>query len=266
MPDGKVIQQPSTHLLGQNFSKPFDINFQNEKGEKDYVWQTCYGPAISRMYASLISSLGDDKGLRFPFELAPIQIIIVPIYKEENKRNVLTYSKKIKKVLERDYRIKIDDSDNTPGYKFNEWEMKGVPIRLEIGGREVENNQITISLRTSKEKQSIKLIKLKKFIRIHAREITDTLRKEADENFKEVIHNADSLDKLKSALQKGGFVRVPFCSIDIKGKECADIIKAETSGDIRGTKVNDPERPRDEDKCICCGKPAKNIVYVAKQY
>ncbi len=266
MPDGKVIQQPSTHLLGQHFSKPFDVSFQDEKGEKQYVWQTCYGPAISRMYASLISVLGDDKGLRFPFDLAPIQVIIIPIYKEENKRDVLKYCNKIKKSLSNNYRLEIDDSKNTPGFKFNEWEMKGVPIRLEVGGREVENNQVTVSLRTSKEKQTIKLIKLKKFIRINGREITEQLRKEADINFTNTVHHAKTMENLKKALRKGGFVKVPFCSIKMKGKDCADHIKAETGGDIRGIRVDGKEKLVEGDVCIFCGKPAKHLVYVARQY
>lgn len=266
MPDGKIIQQPSTHLLGQNFSKPFNITFQNENGEKDFVWQTCYGPAISRIYASLISCLGDDQGLRLPFKLAPVQVIVVPIYKEENKKEVLKYSNKIKKYLSKDYRVKIDDSSNTPGYKFNEWEMKGVPIRLEIGGREQENNQVTVSVRTSKEKQTINLIKLKKYIKLQSKEITETLKKEADENFDNKIHDAKTLEQLKQEIDKGGFVRVPFCSIDMKGKECAEIIKAETSGDVRGVKFYNPEKPDKNEVCICCGKPAKHIVYIGKQY
>ena len=266
MPDGKVIQQPSTHLLGQHFSKPFDISFQNEKGEKEYVWQTCYGPAISRMYASLISCLGDDKGLRFPFKLAPIQIIIVPIYKEENKVQVLKYCNKLKKSLEKSYRIEIDDSNNTPGFKFNEWEMKGVPLRFEIGGKEVQDNKITVSLRTSKEKQLIDLVKVKTFIKLKAIEITEQLRNEANDNFKDIIHDAKTMDELKTALNKGGFVRAPFCSIDMKGRDCADNIKAETSGDVRGIKFINPEKPDKDDKCIYCGKQAKHIVYIAKQY
>lgn len=265
MPDGKVIQQPSTHFLGQNFSKPFDITFQDEKGEKRYVWQTCYGPAISRIYASVISILGDDHGLRFPFVLAPIQVIIVPIYTDENKDKIIKYCSKIKKRL-KNYRVEIDISDNTPGFKFNEWEMKGVPLRLEIGPKEAEAEAVTIVTRTTKEKETIQFKDIKKAVKSKGKEITNYLKQEADKAFENIIHDAKTMDELKKALEKGGFVRVPLCSIKMKGKDCADNIKAETYGDIRGIRFGKKEKPEPGATCIFCGKQAKHIVYVAKQY
>ena len=234
-------------------------------GEKRYVWQTCYGPAISRIYASVISILGDDHGLRFPFALAPIQVIIVPIYTDENKDKIIKYCNKIKKTL-KNYRVEIDLSDNTPGFKFNEWEMKGVPLRLEIGQKEVDSNTITIAVRTTKGKDNISLKDIKKTVKNKGKVITNYLKQEADKNFEDIIHDAKTMDELKTVLGTGGFARVPFCSINKNGKDCADNLKAETTGDVRGTRFDKNEKPDAGAKCIFCGKPAKHIVYVAKQY
>ena len=265
MPDGKVLQLPSTHLLGQNFSKPFNIMFQDDDGKKRYVWQTCYGPAISRIYGGMIAILGDDKGLRLPFELAPVQIIIIPIYKDKNKDDIIKYCNEIRNKL-KEYRIKIDMSDKTPGFKFNEWEMKGVPIRIEIGPKEAKEDKVTIAIRTRKNKETVPFDELEDIIDKKSYLVTQDLRTESDNNFKGIIHNANSMDELKSILEKGGFARVPLCSINMDGKECADNIKAKTHGDIRGIRFDKNEKPKPVQKCIWCGKPAKVIVYVARQY
>ena len=134
MPDGKVNQISSTHNLSQNFSKPFDVTFIDDKGQKQYAWQTCFGPGIWRMIAALISVHGDDKGLVLPFEIAPVQVVIIPI-----KNSVLKKCKTIKNLLEKNcIRTELDTRDETPGWKFNDWEMKGVPIRIEIGPKDLK--------------------------------------------------------------------------------------------------------------------------------
>lgn len=273
MPDGKVIQLPSTHLLGQNFSRPFGIQFTDKDGNKKYVWQTCYGPAITRIYGAMISILGDDKGLRLPFDLAPVQVVIVPIYSEDNKDKVIVYCEKVKQMLEEGskklcdhWKVVIDTSENTPGFKFNEWEMRGVPIRLEIGPKEVESGTVTLVIRTRKGKENVPLNDLVEKVKAKGQEVTNDLRREADENFKDVIRDARTIDELKEVLKRGGFARVPLCSIDMDGKECSDWVKAETHGDIRGVRFDTDEKPGPGDRCIWCGKPAKYIVYVARQY
>ena len=157
MPDGKIIQQPSTHLLGQNFAKSFDIMFTDRSGKKKYAWQTCYGPAVSRIIASVIALHGDDRGLRFPFSIAPLQVIIIPINPRGEKK-VSEFCADVKEMLfDAGLRVDIDDSDYTPGWKFNQWEMKGVPIRLEIGPREAEAGKATLVRRDTGDKKSVPL-------------------------------------------------------------------------------------------------------------
>ncbi len=267
MPDGKVIQLPSTHLLGQKFSKPFNIKFMDTDGEVKYVWQTCYGPAISRIYGAMISILGDDQGLRLPFELAPIQVIIVPIFKDENKEEIIRFSEKVRNMIkEAGYKVDVDLSDNTPGYKFNHWEMKGVPIRIEIGEREVKENKVTLALRTRKGRESVSLEDLLSVLPEKGRVVSDDLRREADEKLANAIHDVETMDQLKEVLEKGGLARAPLCSIEMDGKECSDWIKHETHGDIRGIRFGVDEKPKEGQKCIWCGKPAKHLVYIARQY
>jgi len=146
MPDGKLIQQPSTHLMGQKFSKAFNAKFKNEEGKEEYLWTTAYGPAISRILASVISTHGDDKGLVLPFSISPLKAIIIPILKKENKNKILKYSKEIKKKLDNlGLKSEIDDREYySPGWKFNEWELKGVPFRIEIGEKEINKKILDI--------------------------------------------------------------------------------------------------------------------------
>jgi len=267
MPDGKIIQQPSTHMLGQKFSKAFDIQFLDEDGKRKYAWQTCYGPAIWRIYASVISQHGDDKGLIMPFALAPVQIIIVPIFKKENEKVVREECEKIKPLLtDAGFKVDSDFSGDTPGAKFYKWEMKGVPIRIEIGEKEAKSGKLTLARRDSGTKEQVEGSKLVKHIQDLAEVIRKELVNKADKHFKAQFHEAKSKDELKEKLEEGGFVKVPFCSIDMDGKECSDNVKAETTADIRGVPFGSKEKPTAKEKCIHCGKAAKVYVYAGKQY
>lgn len=267
MPDGKVIQQPSTHLLGQNFAKAFNITFLNEKGKKEYAWQTCYGPAISRIYASLISIHGDNKGLIIPFLLAPLQVIIVPILKKGEEKDVLGKCKKMKGVLEKaGIRTRVDSGEETPGFKFNKWEEKGVPIRMEIGKREVEQGEATLHRRDTGKRERIKDGKAIERICALGEEIDKCLRKKADEWFLKQIHTAKTMDELGKKLKEGGFTKVDLCSIGMDGEKCAEKIKEEFAGNVRGKLFGKNERPGKGAKCIVCGKEAKEVIYVARQY
>ena len=155
MPDGKVIQLPSTHDLGDNFARAFDVKFLNENNETVYAWQTCYGPAISRIFGALISVHGDNKGLRLPFKIAPYQVVVIPIYKGKDAEMVKEYSRKIQKDLQKaGLRVYQDDTDNTPGWKYNFWEMKGVPIRVEIGPRDIKENKAVLFRRDSMKREN----------------------------------------------------------------------------------------------------------------
>lgn len=265
MPDGKTLQLPSTHMLGQNFSKAFNIKYTDEKGKENHVWQTCYGPAISRIYAALIATHGDDKGLVLPFDLAPVQIVIIPIYRDETKKAVMRECSKLKKKLADDFTVRLDDSDNTPGYKFNHWELRGVPIRLELGPRDVEAGQAVLVRRDTGEKTPVKLKELKKEIIETGKSIKVNLKAKADKWFAQKLSFADDIDELGKKMDMHGFVRVPFCSDELGAKECADVLKEKYHANVRGSLFGSKDKPEGK-KCIACGKDAGIYLYVARQY
>jgi prolyl-tRNA synthetase len=265
MPDGKILQQPSTHLLGQNFAKPFGIKFVDNDGKEKYGWQTCHGPAIWRMLASVISLHGDDKGLRFPWEIAPLQVIIVPIKQHESKA-VLRFCEKVKDMLyEAGLTVEVDERDYTPGWKFNDWEMKGVPVRLEVGPKEAEAGSVTLVRRDSKEKKKVLLKSLVEETGAEGKLLSQKLRSEADAFFRKNVHEAATAKELGENIGKGGFTRIPFCSMEVEGVPCAEKIKEQFHGDIRGERADHPEAPKAE-KCVMCGKKANHYVYVGRQY
>jgi prolyl-tRNA synthetase len=258
-PDNKSIEIGSVINLGQKFAKAFDIKFQDRDEEWKYVWETCYGVA-ERVVGALISIHGDSKGLRLPFEMAPIQIIIIPILKKDKEGEILSYCENIKNKLSK-FRVEIDKSEKTPGEKFNIWELKGVPIRIEIGLNEVRNEEITISRRDKRERLKLKISELDKLEEI-GKEITKNLKEEAESWFNEKIKYASNLEELKNNI-KEGFVKIPFCSIDEDGKSCAEAL--EEICDIAGTLYPEEEKPKSE-RCIVCGKDAKVYVYACRSY
>jgi len=267
MPDGKVLQLPSTHLLGQNFSKPFNITYLDEKGEKQFVYQTCYGPAISRIYAAVISVNGDDKGLLLPSCLAPMTVAIIPIYKKGGEEAVLAKCKAVEKSLAAaGIKCTIDTTENTPGFKFNKWELKGVPARIEIGGREAESGELTVAMRDTGEKVKVHESKLATEIPRLLAEMDGRIAAKSRAGFEGKIRDAKDYAELAKVLEIGGFARAPWCSTDFDGKGCADEVKAKTTGDVRGTLFGKGEKPAAGEKCIHCGKEAKEIVYIARQY
>lgn len=266
MPDGRALQLPSTHMLGQHFSKAFGIKYTDENGKDEHVWQTCYGPCISRIYASVIATHGDDKGLVLPIRLAPVQIVIVPIFKDETKKIVLEKCNEVKKIVECCFVVKVDDSEKTPGFKFNEWEMKGVPIRIEIGMRDVESNSVVLVRRDSGEKVSVKLDELDKKLHDVIESFDSSLRVKADKVFSEKLSFADDLHELGKKLEAGnGFVRVPFCSDELTSEKCAAVVKDKCQANIRGSLFGSDAKP-EKKKCIACGAPATIYLYVARQY
>ncbi len=260
MPDGRIIQQPSTHFLGQNFSKPFGIKFTDRSGKKQLAWQTCYGPAIWRIFASVIALHGDDKGLVFPFSIAPLQIIIIPVILEQA---VLEKCVQLKSQLSQ-FRVDIDSSDQTAGWKFNEWELRGVPIRLEIGPKELKTKTVTICRRDTGEKQIVSEGQLIEAVQKIGKELTENLRKRADAWFESMIHQAKSMTEVRQKAKLGGFIRVPWCSVDEQGRSCAEKLKAGLHLHVRGVRVDREEKA--EGRCVVCGKRAGCIVYVGRQY
>ncbi len=265
MPDGKILQQPSTHLLGQNFAKSFGIKFKGRSGKEELAWQTCHGPAIWRMMASVISIHGDDQGLNFPWEISPLQVIIVPIFTDKNKKVVLKKSREIMDKIKDKFSVETDEREEySPGWKFNEWELKGVPIRLEIGSNEIKARKITLFRRDKKERVKVPEGRLLAEIERIGKNISKTLKERADNFFKGKIHEAKNMEELKRKLRLGGFAKVDFCSIDVDGEGCAEKIKEMVHADVRGVRFDKTEKPHG--KCIVCGKKAKEVVYVAKAY
>jgi prolyl-tRNA synthetase len=272
MPDGKRNQLASTHDLGQNFSKAFDIKVKDESGEDKLVWQTCFGPGIWRIMAAIIGIHGDDKGLVLPFDIAPLQIVIVPIIfsdKKSESERVISKCREIEKNLESEgYRAKFDGGEESPGFKFNKWELMGVPLRIELGPKELENKTATLVKRTERGKIQAKLGDLEKEVRSLSLKIDQDIKAKADKYFEDNTRGSNSLNDLKMLIKKHrGFIKVPFCSVDMAGEKCADILKSETEGgNVCGTLYPKEEAVKPHDKCIVCGNKAKHIVYVAKSY
>ena len=260
LPNGRVIEGTCFHYDGQNFAKAYNIKFKRKDEKTDYVYQNTH--AIStRMLGAMFAIHSDDKGLIIPPKLAINQIVIIPILFDETKEKVINETRKIKKELEKFSPIIDDRADITPGRKFNEWELKGVPIRIEIGPKDLEKKQITLVKRTSEKKQEIKIKDLKKTIPKILDEIQKELFNRAQkllESNQKKTENKNELIKLIKAKQ---IVISPMCN----SEECEEILKSETSGakvlftDPKGNSVKNQ-------KCIICGKKADYFVYIGKSY
>ncbi len=269
-PDGRRNQISSTHDLGQNFAKAFDITYRDDAGKPKFVWQTCFGPGIWRIIAALIAVHGDDQGLILPSVVAPLHAVVVPITFAKNPEAsavALKFAKLVDKRLKKwGYRAHLDDSDAHPGFKYNHWEMLGVPYRIEIGPREAEQKQVTIVNRISKVKKTASLIELKNSFDELLEEHDVLLGKRSDEYFSKNTRTTSSLSEIKSIIeQHRGFLIVPWCSTENEGKGCAEILKAETQGAyVCGERLGSDEKVNSTDVCAVCGKLAKHAVYVAK--
>ncbi|MFH1978049.1 MAG: proline--tRNA ligase [Candidatus Aenigmatarchaeota archaeon] len=262
MPDGKIIQQPSTHLLGQNFAKSFNVKFKDKNEKEQLAWQTCYGPAVWRMISSVIATHGDDQGLILPFKIAPIQVVLIPVVLDNQ---ILKKCEQLEKNLrDKGLRVKTDTTDNRAGWKFNQWELKGVPIRLEIGNNEIREKKITLARRDMKDKIKIDEKKLYETIIKEGQKLSSNLLEKADKDFNSRIHSAKNMKELEEKLKGGGFVKISFCSIDSDGEKCAGKLQEKTHAHVRGRRIDIKEKAAGE--CLFCGKKAKEIVYVGKQY
>ncbi|MBD3187023.1 proline--tRNA ligase [Candidatus Bathyarchaeota archaeon] len=264
---GKVIQLPSTHLLGDNFSKPFDVKFINSEGVSEYGYITCYGPAISRIYGAMIAILGDDQGLVLPFDLAPVQVVIVPIYFKGKEQMVNGKCQEMEKVLkeETDFSVKLDDREYiTPGEKFNEWEMRGVPIRVEIGPRDIKKEQVVIVTRNPRDKHFIKIDDAVEKIKEIANGYTAKLRDKHLRKFDDLIVMVETIGEAREVIESGHIACIGICSIDMRGYDCAENIEKGTGAFIRGKRVD--EESISFERCISCGRPDPVTVYCAKSY
>ncbi len=263
MPDGKIIQLPSTHMLGQNFSKAFGIKFLDEDENKSYAWQTCYGPAVWRIFGAMIAIHGDDKGLIAPPAVSPIDAVIVPILFEKEKKDILDKCSSIKASLEKDgLRITLDGRDNyTPGWKFNYWELKGAPVRIEIGPRDMKAKKAVLVRRDTGEKSVVDEKNISAEIKKALEKMQSDIVKKADEFFQKNIRDAKRFSEMKSILdESGGLIRTNWC----ESAGCADDVKDKATAEIRGTLFGKSEKVFA--KCVSCGKDAKSVVYVGRAY
>ena len=261
-PDGKFVQQPSTHMISQNFSKAFDVKFKDKDGKEKYAYLTCYGPAISRIFASIIIVHGDDKGLKFPWDIAPTQIMITPI---STDKELIKKSQELKNKieLETQFSVDIDYSEKSPGEKFNHWEMKGVPIRIDLGLKEIKEKKLTLFRRDLDKKEQINESELIKHIEKISKEFTKNLTKKADKLFEGKITKSSNLKEMKKLIDEGQIIQCSFCSVDKTGINCAEKVEKELNAEIRGTRF---EKEKTSGKCAICNKPAKETVYIARSY
>ena len=264
MGSGKVLQLPSTHLLGQKFSKAFNVKFIDADGEEKYGYQTCYGPAQSRNYGAMIAYLGDDKGLVLPFDLSPVQIVIIPIFFKGKEDIVLKKAREIENLLKEKYIIKLDDSDESVGNKFYYWELKGVPIRIEVGPKEIENKQLIIVKRHNGEKLKINDSDLTSAIDGIASNYTNEIKEKSLTDFESQVECVYEKDAAIEAINNGKIVCCGFCSIDMDGYRCAEVVEKDIGGEVRGKRVD--EEKHEFATCIICGEPAGCTVYIAKSY
>lgn len=258
MHDGKALQAGTSHYFGDGFAKAFDITYSNKDNKLVHPFQTSWG-VTTRLIGAIIMTHGDDSGLVLPPAVAPIQVIIVPI--AQHKAGVLDKAAELKSALSAYCRVKVDDSDNSPGWKFAEYEMKGVPLRLEIGPRDIENNQCVLVTRHNGEKTIVSLDELDTVIPAKLQEVHDGIFTRALENRKKRTYDCTSMQQIVDELAgKGdGFVRAMWCG----DEACEDKVK-ETTG--VGSRCIPFEQENISDKCVCCGKPAKHMVCWGKAY
>jgi prolyl-tRNA synthetase len=258
LPNGRVIEGPCFHHDGQNFSKAYGIKFLDEDGKEKYVWQNTYA-ITTRMLGTMFAMHSDEKGLIIPPNMALNQIAIIPILFDATKEKVLKKAKEISEKL-KDFRIFIDIRENcTPGFKFNEWELKGIPVRIEIGPKDIEKNECIVVRRDTNEKKAVKINDLGKEIPKIMDSIQKSLFEKSKKLFKEKIEKAKTLKELKSLIESKKVGIIPLC----KNPECEDMLKSETKG---AKAVFISEEKVKSEKCIICNKKADYFVYAGKVY
>ncbi len=263
MQDGKALQAGTSHFLGQNFAKAFDVQFLNRDNQLEYVWATSWGVS-TRLVGALVMAHSDDQGLILPPKIAPLQAVIVPIYKgQEQKDRIDAKALEIVEQLKKlGVRVKYDDSDNArPGWKFAEYELKGVPVRLALGARDLANNVVEVARRDTKEKQTVKLDGIAQYVDGLLGDIQHNMFHRAKLYRDEHITRADTWDEFMSVLdEKGGFVLAHWDGT----AETEAIIKEKSKATIRCIPLDDSHR--EDGVCILSGKPSKQRVLFARAY
>jgi prolyl-tRNA synthetase len=262
MQDGKALQAGTSHFLGQNFAKAFDVKFLTKENKQEYVWATSWGVS-TRLIGALVMAHSDDDGLILPPRIAPLQVVIVPIYKgDEQKEKIGAKANEIITQLKSlGIRVKYDDNDNArPGWKFAEYELKGVPVRLALGARDLESNVVEVARRDTKEKQTVSLDNAIDYIKNLLEEIQQNLFNRARDYRDAHTTNADTWEEFEKLLdEKGGFVSAHWDGT----AETEESIKEKTKATIRCIPLNNPQ---EEGKCILTGKLSKERVLFARAY
>jgi len=259
MQDGKALQAGTSHNLGQHFARVFDIQYLDRDGQLKYAWQTSWGVS-TRLIGAIIMVHGDERGLVLPPKVAPVQVVIVPI--AMHKEGVLEKAREVYRVIaDAGIRVEIDDRDTqTPGWKFNEWELKGVPIRLEIGPKDIEKHQVVLVRRDNYEKIFVPMDDIAGAIKNILKDVHMGIYNKALRMRENLTHVAHDFDEFKEAIEvKKGFVKAMWCG----ERECEDNIKAQTGATTRCIPF---EQEHIGDSCVYCGRPAKHMVYFARAY
>ena len=258
MHDGKALQSGTSHYFGDGFSRAFNVTFTDKDNKLSYPHQTSWG-CTTRLIGAVIMTHGDDNGLVLPPRVAPTQVMIVPV--AQHKPGVLDKATEVMEALKKVCRVKMDDGDNSPGWKFAEYEMKGVPLRVELGPRDIENGVCILSRRDTAEKITVKLEELETVVPALLDEIHENMYNRALERRNTMTYTARTLDEMKDiAANKPGFIRAMWC-----GDEACEIqLKEEAEVSSRCMPFADQEQVAET--CVCCGKPATKLVYWGKAY
>ena len=252
MHDGKALQAATSHYFGDGFAKAFDIQYTDKDNKLRYPHQTSWG-CTTRMIGGIIMTHGDDNGLVLPPAVAPIQVVIIPV--AMHKDGVLEANTALYNRLKDKFRTKLDDSDNSPGWKFAEYEMRGVPVRIEMGPRDIENGECVIVTRYNMEKTVVKLENIEEVLETMMKDIHGGMYKKALENRERRTYSCTSIDEIKEALTHGdGLVKAMWCG----DEACEDKVKELTGV---GSRCIPFDQEHLSDTCVCCGKPAKHMVY-----
>ena len=262
MQDGKALQAGTSHFLGQNFAKAFDVKFSDKQNKLDYVWATSWGVS-TRLIGALVMAHSDDEGLVLPPKLAPIQVVIIPIFKGDEQKNMI--DEKVKELMIKfkalGVKVKYDDNDNNrPGWKFAEYEMKGVPVRIAIGARDLEKNVVEVARRDTKEKMTVSIDGLAETIHVLLNTIQQNIYSKAKQYRDENIYKADTMEEFEKLLDgPGGFIAAHWDGT----AETEDKIKELTKATIRCIPLSNT---KEEGNCILTGKPSSERVLFARAY
>jgi prolyl-tRNA synthetase len=260
MPDGKAIQGPDFHSDGQNFARAFEIYFIDQTGGKQLVWQNTFA-ITTREIGVMVATHSDDKGLVLPPRVAPVQVMVVPIFNDETKEMVLEEARKVSTALSASFSAKLDGRDYlTPGRKFNEWELRGVPLRVEIGPRDIRAGQLVLVRRDSSQKRLVKIADVVSEVGKELDAIQASLYQRALDALKARTNSAATYDELKEKLSTlGGVVQAPWCG----SSACEEKAKAETGAKVINVPLGQEEAQL---SCVLCGQPARTIANFAKSY